>query len=88
MEVELLKSRKCGNRAGRCLDKHRSTEFPPVEQEYLQQSEEQGHMLGVLNEPVCELGSQVICLLLGILICEGDPRLKLVTSPVQHQRSD
>ena len=40
--------------------------------QYLQQSEQQSHMFRVLNELVCELDSQVICLLLGVLICEGD----------------
>ncbi len=39
-------------------------------------------MLRVLNERVCELGPQVICLLLGILICERDRELNLVTSPI------
>lgn len=39
--------------------------------QYLQQSEEQGHVFGVLDECVCELGAEVICLLLGVLICEG-----------------
>lgn len=29
-------------------------------------------MLRVLNKFLCELGTQVICLLLGSLICEGD----------------
>lgn len=38
---------------------------------YLQQSEKQGHVLGFLDELVCEVGSQVICLFLGALICQG-----------------
>lgn len=39
--------------------------------QYLQQSEEEGHMLRVLDELVCKLGSQVVRLLLSVLVCEG-----------------
>lgn len=48
--------------------------------QYFQKSEKQCHMFRVLNEPVCELGSQVISLFLGILICKGDERLKFFSS--------
>lgn len=50
--------------------------------QYLQQSEKQGHVFGVLNERVCELGTQVVCLLLGSLICEADCKMKLEMSPM------
>lgn len=58
--------------------------LPPEQNlyQYLQKSEKQGHMFRILNELLGELGSQVICLLLSILIYEGDQRLKLVMSPV------
>lgn len=49
---------------------------------YLQKRKQQSHMFWILNELVCKLGSQIICLFLGILICQGDGRLQLVTSSV------
>lgn len=45
--------------------------------QYLQQSEKQGHMLSVLDELVCEMGTQVICLLLGVLICKERTKVEI-----------
>lgn len=42
---------------------------------YLQQSEEQGYVLRILDERVCKLEAEVVCLLLCVLICEV--RLKM-----------
>lgn len=52
---------------------------------YLQKSKQQSHVFWILNELVCELGSQVIRLFLGILICQGNGKLKLVTFPLKAE---
>lgn len=50
---------------------------------YFQKCQQQSHVFWILNKLVCELASKVICLFLGIFICQGDGKLKLVTFPVK-----
>lgn len=74
MEIELLENATMQKYIRQWIKQTLKNGLPPEQNpyQYLQKSEKQGHMFRILNELLGELGSQVICLLLSILIYEGD----------------